>query len=56
MAERSIYDIIIRYEGDEEIEVKNNLSRTEAVELMRSLFRGMSYDEVTVQIQKKIPE
>jgi hypothetical protein len=52
--EHSLYDIVIRDEDNKITDIQNNMSRTEAVELMRSLFRGMDYDEVTVQVNKKI--
>jgi hypothetical protein len=52
--EHSLYDIVIRDEDDKITDAHNNMTRTEAVELMRSLFRGMDYDEVTVQVNKKI--
>lgn len=52
--DQNVYDIVIRY-PDGEVETRSNIGRTDAVELMRSLFRGMELDEVTVQVHKKIP-
>jgi hypothetical protein len=45
---------VIRDEDDKITDIQNDMSRTEAVEFMRSLFRGMDYDEVVVQVNKKI--
>jgi hypothetical protein len=54
MPEHSTYDMIVR-DGDKITDIQRDMTRTEAVEFMRSLLRGMEYDEVTVQIHKRIP-
>ncbi len=52
--EHALYDIIVRDSDDKVTDIRDGVTRTDAVEFMRSLFRGMDYDEVTVQIHKRI--
>jgi hypothetical protein len=51
----SVYDLIVRDADDKIVETRKGLGRTDATEFLRSLLRGMDYDEVMVQIQKRIP-
>jgi hypothetical protein len=53
--ERSLYDIVVRDSDDKITDMQSGMTRTESVEFMRSLFRGMDYDEVIVQVNKRIP-
>jgi len=47
--------VIVRDADDKIVETRKGLGRTDATEFLRSLLRGMDYDEVMVQIQKRIP-
>lgn len=53
--EQAIYDIIVRNGEGKITDTVEGEKRTVATEFLRSLLRGMDYDEVTVQIQKRIP-
>jgi hypothetical protein len=50
----SLISFVIRDSDDHIIETRDNMSRTDAVEFMRSFFRSMEEDEYIIQVNKKI--
>jgi len=48
------YSIIVRDSDNKITDVRDHMSRNEAVKFMRTVMREMDYDEVTAQIQKAL--